>query len=410
MKPLQDRHGAGEAPRFAEFVALMAVMISLVALSIDAMLPAFPDIARDLDVVIVNEIQLIISVLFIGLALGQLFYGPLSDWAGRKPIIYLGFALFILGCFLSLLSSSFTVMLLGRFLQGLGAAAPRTVAVALVRDRFKGSAMARVMSLIMTVFIVVPILAPALGQGILLFAGWRSIFGVLLGLALISVFWLGIRQPETLPPEKRLPLSFAKLGSVLKVVFQTRISMVYTLIAGFVMGAVYGYINISQQIFQVHFDLGIQFPLFFGMNAASIGAASLVNGSLVMRLGMHRLANAALAMFMVLSCVFVLVTWQTDGHVPFVLFMTLCMLSFFAIGILFGNLNAIAMEPLGHVAGTGASVVGSLSTLVAVLCGYLIGHAYDGTLYAMSVGFLVLSTASFALAKTVRPRHHVHPQ
>jgi DHA1 family bicyclomycin/chloramphenicol resistance-like MFS transporter len=388
-------HGPG--PGLREFIALMAFSMSLVALSIDAMLPAFPEMSRDLLVANANDVQLIISLLFIGLAIGQLFYGPVSDSVGRKPAIYFGFFLFILGSLLSMVATSYTMMLAGRFLQGVGAAGPRTIAVALIRDRYHGSAMARVMSFIMTVFILVPILAPSLGQGILFVANWRSIFAVFVFLAVITMIWLAIRQPETLPPEYRKPFTARGIISGFRVVLGNRTVMAYTLVTGCISGAFFGYLNVCQQIFQVQYDLGVRFPLYFALLAFSVGVASLLNSSLVMRFGMHALANWALRAMTVISLLFLAVVWLNQGHPPLWLFMDLCLALFFCIGVLFGNLNSIAMEPLGHVAGTAAAVIGSVATLVAVGLGYLIGTFYNGTLYPMAIGFVVLGASSVML-------------
>jgi len=380
-----------------EFVALMAFTMSLVALSIDAMLPAFPDMARDLQVSGANDIQLVVSLLFIGLAAGQLFYGPLSDSIGRKPAIYTGFAVFILGSLLSMASTDYPVMLAGRLLQGIGAAGPRTVSVALIRDRFHGSEMARVMSFIMTVFILVPIFAPALGQAILLVAGWRTIFAAFIVLAVMTMVWLGLRQPETLDQADRKPFTLRNVATAFVVVIRCRPTVVYTLVSGCVSGAFLSYLNTSQQIFQVQYGLGRQFPLYFAILAVSVGLASLLNGRLVMRIGMHALANRALLLMTALSWLFLAIAWLFDGHPPLWLFMSNCFTLFFCIGILFGNLNSIAMEPLGHVAGTAASVIGSTTTLLATGLGFLIGRAYDGSLLPVALGFVTLTMISVLL-------------
>jgi DHA1 family bicyclomycin/chloramphenicol resistance-like MFS transporter len=389
-----------------EFVALMAFTMSLVALSIDAMLPAFPQMTQDLQVAKANDIQLVVSMLFIGLATGQLFYGPLSDSIGRKPAIYIGFALFILGSLLSMAASDFSTMLAGRLLQGIGAAGPRTVAVALIRDRFHGSEMARVMSFIMTVFILVPIFAPALGQAILIFAGWRSIFGAFVVLALSILVWLSLRQAETLAKDQRRPFTLRNVKAALLEVMKSRMAMIYMLVAGCISGAFLSYLNTSQQIFQVQYGLGTQFPIYFGVLAVSVGIASLLNSRLVMRFGMHALANRALLLMMALSWLFLAIVWFYEGRPPLWLFMANCLALFFCIGILFGNLNSIAMEPLGHVAGTAASVIGTTTTLLAVVLGYFIGQAYNGTLFPMAFGFVSLITVSVLLTVlTETPEH-----
>jgi len=397
-----DEPAPGGQTSLGEFVALMAFAMSLVALSIDAMLPAFPDMAQDLQVTAANDIQLVVSLLFIGLAIGQLFYGPLSDSIGRKPAIYIGFVLFILGSLLSMVASDFTTMLTGRLLQGIGAAAPRTVAVALIRDRFHGSEMARVMSFIMTVFILVPIFAPALGQAILLLAGWRTIFGAFIVLALATLVWLSLRQPETLPKDQRRPFRPHYITAAFHEVLKSRLAMVYTLVAGCVSGAFLSYLNTSQQIFQVQYGLGKLFPLFFGILAVSVGFASLLNSGLVMRFGMHALANRALLLMMILTWLFLVIVWAYNGHPPLWLFMANCLALFFCIGVLFGNLNSIAMEPLGHVAGTAAAVIGSVTTLLAVVLSYLVGQAYNGTLFPLALAFVSLITVSVLLTRLTK--------
>lgn len=402
MNRTEQDAGTGRITGLAEFVVLMAFTMSLVALSIDAMLPAFPDMSRDLGVPGANDIQLVVSTLFIGLATGQLFYGPLSDSIGRKPAIFTGFVLFILGSLLSMMASDFYLMLLGRLLQGIGAAGPRTVSVALIRDRFHGSEMAKVMSFIMTVFILVPIFAPALGQGILLLAGWRAIYGVFVLLALLLLAWLSLRQPETLPANKRKPFTLGNVFSAFGEVARSRVAVTYSLVAGCVSGAFLSYLNTSQQIFQVQYGLGKLFPVYFGLLAVAVGIASLLNSAMVMRFGMHRLANGALRVMMALTWLFLLVVWVYDGNPPLWLFMALCAALFFCIGVLFGNLNSIAMEPLGHVAGTAAAAIGSATTLLAVALGFLIGQAYDGTLVPMAVGFVSLISLSVLLTAIVK--------
>lgn len=402
MNTIHHDADTGGTTGLPEFVALMAFTMSLVALSIDAMLPAFPDMSRDLGVTGANDIQLVVSTLFIGLATGQLFYGPLSDSIGRKPAIYTGFVLFILGSMLSMMASDFTLMLAGRLLQGIGAAGPRTVSVALIRDRFHGSEMAKVMSFIMTVFILVPIFAPALGQGILLLAGWRAIYGVFVLLALLLLAWLSLRQPETLPANKRKPFTLGNVYSAFGEVARSRVAVTYSLVAGCVSGAFLSYLNTSQQIFQVQYGLGKLFPVYFGLLAVAVGIASLLNSAMVMRFGMHRLADGALRVMMVLTWLFLLVVSIYDGNPPLWLFMALCLALFFCIGVLFGNLNSIAMEPLGHVAGTAAAAIGSATTLLAVALGFLIGQAYDGTLVPMAVGFVSLISLSVLLTAIVK--------
>ena len=390
-----------EQLQFAEFVALTAMMMSLVAFSIDAMLPALPAIGGELGVLQENSNQLIISLLFLGMSAGQIVYGPLSDSIGRKPAIYTGFGIFITGTLLSLFATSFAMMLTGRVLQGLGAAGPRIVSIALVRDQYEGPTMARVMSFVMTVFILIPILAPALGQALLGIAGWRSIFGVFLGMSLLTLFWFSLRQPETLPPEKRIPFTTRRIISAIREVLGIRQSLAYTVVSGLVFGSFLGYLNSSQQILQVQYELGEQFPLYFGMLAIAFGAATLINSKLVMLVSMHALVRYAMQALAVLSAIFLAVTIMHDGHPPLWSLTLYLMPLFFAIGILFGNLNALAMEPLGHIAGIGAATIGSLSTFTALAIGTVIGQSYNGTISPLITGFLVLSVLSLGVMRWV---------
>lgn len=380
-------------PSQGEFIVLIALMISLVAMSIDAMLPALPLIARDLEVPRINDSQFVISVFFAGMAVGQMLFGPLSDSVGRRPAIIAGFVLFSLGCLLSILSTDFEMMLLGRLLQGVGAAGPRIVSIALVRDQFKGREMARIMSFVMTVFILVPVFAPAVGQLVLAFADWRHIFLLLLLLALLLLAWFWLRQPETLAPDMRIRFSFAQLLSDIGAICRIRAALGYTLTMGFVFGAFIGYLSSSQQIFQVQYQLQERFPLYFGILACSIGCASLCNASLVMRFGMRLLSRYALVGICLLSLPFYLYSLNYGGHPPLFMLMAYLLPLFFFFGILFGNLNALAMEPLGHIAGLGSALVGSVSTLMSVVFGVWVADAYDHSVLPLVAGFALLGLA-----------------
>jgi DHA1 family bicyclomycin/chloramphenicol resistance-like MFS transporter len=382
-------------------------MISLVAMSIDAMLPALPKIGHDLGVERANDTQLIISLLLLGLSAGQILYGPLSDSIGRKPAIYAGYGLFSLGCLLSIFATSFNVMLAGRILQGIGVAGPRVVTVAIVRDQYEGRAMARVMSFVMAVFILVPAVAPSLGQGILILAHWRVIFGMFLALALLTFIWFAVRQPETLVPNRRIPFSLKRIARAVREVCANRIAFGYTLALGFVTGAFVGYLSSTQQILQEHYGLGRQFPLYFSVLALAIGSASFLNARLVMRLGMRSLTSGALHTLSGLSLIFFAISYPLGGNPPLWTLMTYFMISFFCIGILFGNLNALAMEPLGHIAGVGAAVVGSLSSFMGAILGFLIGQGYNDTILPLVGGFAILSATAIVAMRWAEDRKQV---
>lgn len=374
---------------FREFVALMALMQSLVALSIDAMLPALTEIGKELGASQANDSQLIVSFLFLGLAFGQGIYGPLSDTTGRKPSLYLGFALFLAGGLLCLFSTDLKVMLAGRFLQGLGLAAPRCVIVAIVRDQYEGPQMARVMSFVMTIFIFVPAIAPTLGQGILMVAHWRAIFAALLACGIITLVWLATRLPETLPVERRIPFSLTRIKNAIREVCSHRVSIGYTISLGLISSAFLGYLSSAQQIFQKQYQLGTLFPLYFAVLALCIGGASFANGRLVMRFGMQSLSRWSKRISTVLSLLFFLYVLSVGGQPPLWTLMAYMMVTLFCFGIMYGNLNAMAMEPLGHIAGVGAAVMGALSTLISVPCGILIGLSYNGTVIPVISGFTI---------------------
>jgi DHA1 family bicyclomycin/chloramphenicol resistance-like MFS transporter len=382
-----------------EFVVLMALVFSVVALAIDAMLPALAEIGRDLGASHANDVQLIISLFFLGIVFGQVWFGPFSDSKGRKPAIYIGFAVFSVGCLVSIFSTSFSGMLAGRFLQGMGAAGPRVVVVALIRDRFEGREMARVMSFIISVFILVPMLAPALGQTILILADWRAIFYVFLLLTVIALTWFFFRQEETLTPEHRIPFSVQRVTARVRAIGSTRVTMGYTLVTGLMSGCFFGFLNLSQQIFQLQYELGTMFPLYFAVLVSSFGLATLLNSRLVLRYGMQVLAGTALVSIATLSVAFLPISWMLAGHPPLWSLMIYLLLSFYCVGTLFGNLNALAMEPLGQVAGTGSAFVGSVSTLVAVVAGAVIGQAYNDTILPLVTGFAVLSLLSLFMMR-----------
>ncbi|MEB8388487.1 multidrug effflux MFS transporter [Rhodobacteraceae bacterium KMM 6894] len=379
---------------FGEFVILLAFMVSIVALATDIMLPGLDLIGHDLGVDDPNDVQLIVSSLFLGFAVGQLIAGPLSDSFGRKPVIYGGYAIFLVGCAMSLWATSWEMMIAGRVLQGLGAASPRIVTLALVRDGYAGREMARIMSVVMAVFILVPCIAPALGEAVIVLSGWRATFAVLIATALPACLWCALRQPETLLPARRRPFSPRPLWAGLREVCSSRMAMGYTVALGMVFGAFLTYLSTAQQVYTVVFDQGALFAMYFAMAALSIGAASLINSMLVIRLGMRKLTLGAVLGVIVLSLVMLTVMSLTPKAPSFALFMVWLMAVFFCVGILFGNLNAIAMEPLGHIAGMGAALIGAISNFIALPIAWYVGHMFDGSAVPLVTGFVVMGSGA----------------
>ncbi len=371
-----------------EFVALMALMTSLVALSIDAMLPALSQIGADLAIDDPRKTHLIVSLFFIGMAFGQLYYGPLSDDKGRRYAIISGLIVFAAGSLVCMVAESLEVMLVGRVIQAFGVSGPRIAALAVIRDKYEGEAMARVMSFIMMVFILVPMLAPSFGQAILWLLSWRHIYSSFLIFGLLVGIWFFIRQPETLPKEKRLPFSWSQLWQSSKFILSHKLVMFYTLSAGIIFGAFLAYISSSQTLFQQIYQTGELFPAYFALLAFSIGLASFINGHLVMRLGMRTLCTWALTGWLVFSLLLSILCLLHDGIPPFWQFVTVLFCAFFCIGVLFGNVNAMAMQPLGNVAGLGAAIIGSLSSLIAVPTAVFIGIFIQSTITPIALGFL----------------------
>ena len=381
--------------RTGEAVPLVALMMALSALSTDAMLPALPEIGSDLGVAERNDVQLVITALFLGIGFGPLLFGPLSDSIGRRRAICAGLALFMVGCVVSIVAPNFETMLVGRVLQGFGAAGPRVVSMALVRDQYEGRLMARIMSFVMAVFITVPMLAPAMGQGILLIADWRSIFAALFIVAGIAGLWLVLRQPETLPADRRLPFSPGAIARSTVEVLKTRKALGYTLATGFSFSPFIAYLSTAQQIFQDAYGVGLLFPIYFGGLAFSFGVAALVNGHLVMRYSMHRLSTLATIVVTVVSLTSWAAAFAFDGLLPLWMFIVTLLLVFGGVGLLFGNLNALALQSLGHIAGVGSAVIVLISTLISVPLGGLIGYSFDGTLYTLLGSFALSGAATF---------------
>jgi DHA1 family bicyclomycin/chloramphenicol resistance-like MFS transporter len=386
-----------------EFVSLMALMTSLVALSIDAMLPALHQIGEDLAIVNAQHTHLIVSLFFIGMALGQFYYGPIADDKGRRYTIVSGLVVFALGTLVCMFTDSLLVMLIGRIIQAFGASGPRIAALALIRDKYEGDAMARVMSFIMMVFVLVPMLAPSFGQAILFWLSWRAIYASFLVIALIAGLWFYIRQPETLTEDNRTPFSWVQLGASCKYILSHKVVMFYTLSIGFIFGSFLAYISSSQTLFQQIYDTGELFPLYFALLAFSIGLASFVNGKLVMRLGMHKLCYWAMFGWIGFALLLTLLSSTSNGIPQLWQFVSILFCAFFCIGILFGNINALAMTPLGNMAGFGAAVIGSVSNAAAVTTAVFVGSFIENSITPIAIGFVffgIISLMFFRLAAT----------
>ncbi|NEX45018.1 multidrug effflux MFS transporter [Pseudotabrizicola algicola] len=388
-----------------EFVALIAMLFATIAFSIDAMLPALPDIAAELSPAAPNNAQLILTSFVFGMGVGTLFAGPLSDSFGRKTVIVGGALLYCAGALLAYVAPTLETMLLARVLQGLGAAGPRVVALALVRDVHSGPRMARIVSFAMMIFTLVPAVAPLLGQVIIAGFGWRSIFLAFLMFSAISVLWLVIRQPETLPQAKRRPFRAAPLWAALREVLALRSIRLSILAQTLAFAALFGTLSSTQQLFDQTYGRAETFPLYFALIAVVAGTSSLLNAAVVMRLGMRRLVRISFATQMLVSAAFVLAftldLWPAPEVFPveFLAYLVWTIGVFFMIGTTVGNLNALALEPVGHIAGMAASVIGALSTVFSVALAAPVGLAFNGTALPLMIGVTLFSGLAYLVVR-----------
>ena len=379
-----------------EFVALIAMMFATIAFSIDAMLPALPEIGQTLSPDHVNRAQLIITSFVLGMGIGTFFTGPLSDALGRRPVIFGGVLLYILSAAAAWAAESLELALLARLTMGLGAAGPRVVAMAVVRDLYSGREMARVVSVAMMIFTLVPAVAPLLGAGIIAFSSWRGIFVAFVGFAVIIALWMGLRLPETLALSDRRPIRISLMTGALREMISHPTVRLSILAQCLCLGMLFTMITLVQPAYDVVFDQAESFPYWFFVVALIAGTGSLLNAMLVVRLGMRRMVTVALAVQIGLSAtMLVLETLPLDNTVAFGLFVAWQTSVFFMAGVTLGNLNAMAMEPMGHIAGMAASVMGAISTVAAAAIAAPVGLLFDGSLLPLTAGILAMSLLGF---------------
>ncbi len=398
----------------AEFVALTAMLMALNALAIDIMLPALPAMGENFQVAEENDRQLIIVAYMIGFGISQLFYGPLTDRYGRRGVLFISLACYCVAALMCVFAPNFNLLIAARIFMGASAGGSRVIAVSAARDLYVGRQMAKVMSLVMIVFMSAPIVAPFIGQEMLKVMNWRGIFWFLAAFGLVMFAWVLGRLPETLPLDRRVPLN---LPSILKnywKVIKTRESLGYTIASGFVFGGLMSYISASEQLYHEVYKTGDWFPLWFAGAAVAMTMSNLVNSRLVERFGMRRMSHTALFLFVAVSFVHMVIALQ--GPVPFALFYVLVLIAFFAIGFQGPNYNAIAMEPLGALAGSGAALLGFTSSFVSALIGGYIARQFDGTITPIIIGHFVMSSAALAViyfterGKLLQPHQHPAPQ
>lgn len=389
--PATPKNSLGER----ELVVMMASLMALNALAIDAMLPAFPAMIKGLAVGNANDIQYVISVFLLGTGLGALIYGPLSDRYGRKPILLfstVGSAVFTLACSFS---DSFQFLLIMRFCHGLIAAAMAVLVVSVIRDRFSGDAMAKRMSTIFLIFMIVPIIAPTIGQAVLIFAGWRTIFDLMAVMALLAAFWVWRRLPETLAPENVIPIEPLALAKAWKKVVLHRNAAGYMLGAGIVQGALFGYLNSSQQLFDKVFNAKEFFTIGFAIVAIGIAVSNFTNARIVERFGARRVSQTALLTFIVLGALQFAAALLFPASLT--VFLTLMTMNMAMVGFIGSNFSSIAMTPFGTVAGAASSFQTFARTIIAASIGAIIGQQFDGSVAPVAAGFMICGLLALAL-------------
>lgn len=398
-------HIPSDAPRLSqgEFIALIAMLFATIAFSIDAMLPAEPAIAAAFTPDDPNRAKLVVGSFFLGMGIGTFLSGPLSDAFGRKRVMIWGGAIYSLAALICIFAQSLEVLLAARVLQGIGGAGPRTVSLAMVRDLYKGREMARIMSFAMMIFMVAPAAAPLLGQQIIHLSGWHAIFIAFILFAVIAMTWLAVRQPETLPVAARVPLSFHGLWAAGKELFSYRIVVVSILIQALTMAVLVATISSVQGIFTVEFDMEESFPKWFALAAMVSAGASFLNARLVMTMGMRKVARLAFigALLMTVLHYGLMRSDLLQGDWRFAAFFLWLVSLFCMMGLTMGNLNALAMEPVGNIAGFAASIMAAVSTVVAVILSTPIAQAFDGTHEPLVIGALLCITPSLLLMRVL---------
>lgn len=384
-----------------EFIAMLAFLFATIAFSIDAMLPALPQIAAELTPDNLNRAQLVLTSFVAGMGVGTLFAGPISDAIGRKPAITIGFAIYSLAAIAAIFANSLEMLLIARFVQGLGASGPRIVGLALVRDLYEGREMARITSFVMMVFIIVPALAPSIGAGMIWLAGWHGVFLGFLLFALIGCAWLNLRQAETLLPARRRPLRIGTLREAATEVLRDRHVMLCTVILTLGFGQMFGLLSSAQQLFGEAYGKGDAFPTWFAAMALLSGTGTILNATFVTRFGMRRIAKWAYIMqtFVSAAMLILMVGDLLPPRLQFAAFFFWCVSVFFMAGVTFGNLNALALQRMGHIAGMAASIVAAISTVMATMIAAPVGLLYDGTALPVIAATLICSGLAWFLMR-----------
>lgn len=386
----------------SEFVALMAMLAATVAFSIDAMLPGLAAMGRDLSPDVPDRVALVVTAFVGGMGVGTLFTGPLSDAYGRRPVMFAASGVFVLAAAAAIFAQSLEALLVARFVQGLGAAGPRVVSMAMIRDRYQGREMARLLSFVMVVFALVPVLAPTMGAGIIAVFGWRGIFAAFVVFSLLGTAWLYLRQPETLVPGTERRFHPRLLWDGLREIWAIPMVRLSILTQTLAFSMLFGMLSSVQLIFDQTFGRGDTFHLWFGFVALVSASSGFLNAAVVRRFGMRAIIMVMFAVSATASLCFALLWPALTPDLQFVGFVALQVVIFFQAGMTLGNLNALGLEPLGHIAGLAASVIAGLSTIGAALLAAPIGVAFDGTPLPLAWALAALALSCFLLTLRMR--------
>ncbi|MFC5755210.1 multidrug effflux MFS transporter [Rhizobium sp. GCM10022189] len=395
-KPHTENQGSARIGMgFVEFVVTIAIMTASIAMAIDSMLAALPSIGHSLGVTNNNDTQLVIGVFFLGFGASQIVFGSLSDAFGRRNILLGGLACYVIGMFAAAATGSFEMLLVMRFVQGIGGAAVRITTMAIVRDCFGGREMARVMSYVMIVFMIVPIVAPSVGQLIITYAEWHWIFILLGVVASILFVWALLRLKESLPPDERIPLSFAAVADGFRTVLTNRITCGYMIGLTMFTGVISAYVISVQQVFGEVYGLGDWLPIAFAATAGGIAVANFLNGMLVRSFGMRRISHAAMLLFTIISAIgFVAALGGTPSFAfSYALFSILLMM----FAVIATNFTAISLEPMGNLAGTATAVTGFVSTTFGAVLGGVVGQLFNGTVQPLFGGFALFGAITIVM-------------
>jgi DHA1 family bicyclomycin/chloramphenicol resistance-like MFS transporter len=371
-----------------ELVFLAGALTGLYAVSIDAVVLALGLIGNDFGIA-ANQTQLLITALIVGMAIGQIFYGPVSDTIGRKPALYLALSIFAAGSLMSLFAANFAVMIVGRLLQGLGAGGSRTITVALVRDLHHGAAMARIMSFMSAIFVVISILGTIAAQAALMTTGWKTIFVGLLIFDLVGFAWLAIRQPETHPKARRTKFSFDPIARATWAVLSCKTAMGYMIALSLILGGWIGYLNSARQIFQDVYAVGPWFPFYFAVGGVAYASFALLNARLVGTIPLRVLCNGAV-LTIGLASGLLSAAFASGGTPPLAVFLLYVFVVFSCLGLTISNLVSLSMEPLGQIAGIASGIISSISWLMGAFLGMIIGQHFNGSLLPVTLGFTLV--------------------